>query len=34
MSDQEKMLETLLADEEPLTEKQKKIIIGAIEYFS
>lgn len=34
MPDQEKMIETLLEDEEQLTEKQKKIIIAAIEYFS
>jgi AcrR family transcriptional regulator len=34
MSDQEKMIETLVEDDEQLTEKQKKIIIAAIEYFS
>jgi AcrR family transcriptional regulator len=34
MSDSEKMIETLLEDEEQLTEKQKKIIIAAIQYFS
>jgi AcrR family transcriptional regulator len=34
MSNSEKMIETLLEDDEQLTEKQKKIIIAAIEYFS
>lgn len=34
MSDSDKMIETLLEDEEQLTEKQRKIIIAAIEYFS
>jgi AcrR family transcriptional regulator len=34
MSDSEKMIETLLEDEEQLTEKQKQIIIAAIESFS
>jgi AcrR family transcriptional regulator len=34
MLDEDKMFETLLEDEGDLTEKQKKIIIAAIEYFS
>lgn len=34
MSDQEKVIEMLLEDEEQLTEKQKKIIVVAIQSFS
>jgi AcrR family transcriptional regulator len=34
MTDQDKIIETLLDGEDGLTEKQKKIIIAAIEYFA
>jgi AcrR family transcriptional regulator len=34
MLDEDKMFDTLLEDEGDLTEKQKKILIAAIEYFS
>jgi AcrR family transcriptional regulator len=34
MLDEDKMFDTLLEDEGELTEKQKKILIAAIEYFS